>query len=83
MWNGNNYSEGGAASGGVYLFSNAVGDWAVEGYFVPSPGDVSDRFVNIAFHAGTIAVGAPGKDRHATAPNGNSLPNSGALYVSQ
>jgi hypothetical protein len=78
---GDFYGEAGPESGGVYLFTNILGDWVLGGYFVSSNADADDRFGSVVLDGDTIAVGAPGEDGNGTTLGDNSLLNSGAVYV--
>ncbi len=56
-------SEGGVASGAVYVFSTTDGAmWAQQAKLVPPDPADGDLFgASLALHAGTLLVGAPGK----------------------
>jgi hypothetical protein len=75
------YGERGPASGGVYLFSRTLGDWALAGHFTPSNGDAGDSFGEIMLDGDNLAVGALGEDGDGTALDDNSAFDSGAVYL--
>ncbi len=84
--NGNQADNNALASGAVYVFVRAGGNWTQQAYLKASNTDEYDRFgCSVAVSGDTLVAGAKYEDSSATGVNGdqadNSAPESGAAYV--
>jgi hypothetical protein len=83
---GNQFDNGAAEAGAIYVFSSAAGLWAQEAYVKAFNTGAGDRFgYSVALSTDTLAVGAPYENSSATGVNGDpyydSTNDGGAAYL--
>ena len=69
-------------AGAAYAFVNQSGTWNQEAYLKASVADAADFFGgSVGIDGEIIAIGATGEDSVGSAPEDNSVSNSGAVYL--
>ena len=82
-------SDGSSNSGAVYIYRHSFGTWAQEAYIKAANNETLDEFgTSVSLSGNYLAVGAPEESENldlivngSTAPNGNGLASSGAVYL--
>jgi hypothetical protein len=82
--NGNATDNSSAAAGAVYVFARTPTSWSQQAYLKASNAGAEDQLgqsLAISGDGSTLAVGTPFEDSSAGAAVGDSVPESGAVYV--